>query len=151
MVKPQNSLELLKLVKTENLLVKLIEQLNKDFQLSGVSNNQDNFAINIKLKEGKENFWFGNVTAAGGTAPDEELYLFQPKLFYYSPKFTVNVIGDLNNTGDVALTSRDIRNLGGGFRVPSRSSGTNINLGNNSLGFLTNQNTALEIENKLSI
>ena len=37
MVKPQNSLELLKLAKIENLLAKLIEQLNKDFQLSGIS------------------------------------------------------------------------------------------------------------------
>lgn len=37
MLKPQNSLELLKAVKTENLQIKLIEQLNKDFQLSGVS------------------------------------------------------------------------------------------------------------------
>ena len=129
--------------------IQVLRNYSEVSQLSGVSNNQDNFAINIKLKEGKENFWFGNVTAGSGSAPDEELYLFQPKLFYYSPKFTINVIGDLNNTGDVALTSRDIRNLGGGFRVPSRSSGTNINLGNNSLGFLTNQNSALEIENKL--
>lgn len=41
MLKPQNSLELLKLVKTGNLVVKLIEQLNKDFQLSGVSKKFD--------------------------------------------------------------------------------------------------------------
>ncbi len=129
--------------------IQVLRNYSEVSQLSSVSNNQDNFAINIKLKKGKENFWFGNVTAGSGSAPDEELYLFQPKLFYYSPKFTINVIGDINNTGDVALTSRDIRNLGGGFRVPSRSSGTNINLGNNSLGFLTNQNTALEIKNKL--
>ena len=31
-------------------------------QLGGVTNNQDNIAINIKLKDGKKNFWFGNVT-----------------------------------------------------------------------------------------
>ena len=30
-------------------------------QLSGVQNNQDRFAINIKLKEGKKNFWFGDI------------------------------------------------------------------------------------------
>ena len=36
MLEAQNSLELLKVVKTENLLSKLIEQLNKDFQLSGM-------------------------------------------------------------------------------------------------------------------
>lgn len=118
-------------------------------QLSGVSNNQDNVALNIKLKEGKENFWFGNITAAAGTSPDEELYLFQPKLFYYSPKYSINFIGDINNTGEVALSRRDIRGFGGGFRSPSRDSGTSIDLGDNSLNFLTNQNTAEEIENKL--
>ena len=39
-------------------------------QLRGVRNNQDNVAINIKLKIWKECFWFGNVTT-GGSAPDE--------------------------------------------------------------------------------
>lgn len=120
-------------------------------QLSGVQNNQDNVAINIKLKEGKENFWFGNVTAGGGVAPspNDELYLLQPKLFYYSPKYTINIIGDLNNTGEVALTGRDIRNFGGGFRSPSNSSGTSINLGDNGLGSLTNLGNAQSIESKL--
>ena len=86
-------------------------------QLSGVQNNQDNVAINIKLKEGKENFWFGDVTAGVGTAPspNDELYLVQPKLFYYSPKYSINLIGDMNNIGEVALTNRDLRNFGGGL------------------------------------
>lgn len=120
-------------------------------QLSSVRNNQDNVAINIKLKEGKENFWFGTVTAGAGVAPDnDELYLLQPKLFYYSPKYSLNFIGDLNNTGELALTRRDIRGLGGGFRAPSTSSGTDLNLGDNGLNFLTNQNNALEIESKLA-
>ncbi len=119
-------------------------------QLSGVRNNQDNVAINIKLKEGKENFWFGDITAGGGVSPDNELYLLQPKLFYYSPKYSINFIGDLNNTGEVALSRRDIRGFGGGFRSPSNSSGTDINLGDNSLNFLTNQDNALEIENQLA-
>ncbi|MBJ7880305.1 TonB-dependent receptor [Gelidibacter salicanalis] len=121
-------------------------------QLSGVQNNQDNVAINIKLKEGKENFWFGNVTVGGGVAPspNDELYLVQPKLFYYSPKYSINVIGDINNTGEVALTGRDIRNFGGGFRRPSSNSGTRINLGDNGLGSLTNLGNAQTIESKLS-
>ncbi|MGY3793427.1 carboxypeptidase regulatory-like domain-containing protein [Aquimarina sp. 433] len=118
-------------------------------QLRGVTNNQDNVALNIKLKEGKESFWFGNVTVGGGASTDEGLYVVQPKLFYYSPKYSVNFIGDFNNTGDVALSRRDIRSFGGGFRAPSRSSGTSINLGNNDLGFLTNQNNATDIENIL--
>ena len=119
-------------------------------QLSSVRNNQDNVALNIKLKKGKENFWFGNVTVGGGSSPDEGLYLVQPKLFYYSPKYSINFIGDVNNIGEVALNRRDIRGFGGGFRAPSRSSGTSINLGDNSLNFLTNQNNALKIENNLA-
>jgi len=123
-------------------------------QLSGVQNNQDNVAINIKLKEGKENFWFGDITAGTGSAPspNDELYLLQPKLFYYSPKYTVNLIGDMNNIGEVALSNRDLRNFGGGFsfRAPSRTSGTNISLGDNGLGGLTNIRNSQEVVTKLA-
>ena len=130
--------------------IQVLRNYSEIGQLSGVQNNQDNVAINIKLKEGKENFWFGDVTAGAGTAPDKELYLVQPKLFYYSPKYSINVIGDMNNIGEVALTNRDIRNFGGGFRRPSQSSGTNIDLGDNGLGGLTNLGNAQAIETKLA-
>jgi hypothetical protein len=130
--------------------IQVLRNYSEVGQLSSVTNNQDNVALNIKLREGKENFWFGNVTGGAGKSPDKELYVLQPKLFYYSPKYSLNFIGDLNNTGEAALTRRDIRNFGGGFRAPSRSSGTNINLGDNSLNFLTNQGNAVEIENKLA-
>ncbi len=119
-------------------------------QLRNVRNNQDNVALNIKLKEGKENFWFGDITAGAGASPDDALYVLQPKLFYYSPKYTINFIGDFNNTGEVALNRRDIRNFSGGFRVPSSNSGTDLSLGNNDLNFLTDQNNTLEIESKLA-
>ncbi|WP_111309362.1 TonB-dependent receptor [Confluentibacter sediminis] len=118
-------------------------------QLSGVTNNQDNVAINIKLKEGKTNFWFGTVTAGGGASNQNELYLFQPKLFYYSPNYSINIITDLNNLGEVAFTRRDYFNFTGGFNSPSRTSGTNINLGSNNLSFLTAQNNrAKDISSK---
>ncbi|WP_340154874.1 TonB-dependent receptor [uncultured Winogradskyella sp.] len=132
--------------------VQVLRNYSEVGQLSGVQNNQDNVAINIKLKEGKENFWFGDVTAGGGVAPspNDELYLVQPKLFYYSPKYSINVIGDLNNIGEVALTGRDIRNFGGGFRAPSNNSGTSINLGDNGLRGLTDLGDAEKIESKLA-
>ena len=129
--------------------IQVLRNYSEVGQLSGVTNNQDNVAINIKLKEGKENFWFGTVTAGGGVSEDEPLYLAQPKLFYYSPKFSLNFIGDLNNTGESALSRRDIRGFGGGFKAPSNTSGTSINLGDNSLNFLTNQKDALEVKNQL--
>ena len=81
---------------------------------------------------------------------DENLYLAQPKLFYYNPKYSINIISDINNIGEVSLSRRDIRGFGGGFTAPSRRSGTSIDLGDNSLNFLTNQRNALRIENKLA-
>ncbi|QTD38988.1 carboxypeptidase-like regulatory domain-containing protein [Polaribacter batillariae] len=120
-------------------------------QLRGVQNNQDRVAINIKLKEGKKNFWFGDVTAGAGSAPDETLYLFQPKLFYYSPKYTVNVIGDINNLGDVVLNRSDLRSFGSNFRSQSPSNGTNISIASAGIGFLTaGGRNANKINTKLS-
>ncbi len=127
--------------------VQVLKNYSEVGQLSGVTNNQDNIALNIKLKEGKKNFWFGDVTAGGGDSDVESLYLFQPKLFYYSPKYSVNIIGDLNNIGEVAFTRRDFFNFSGGFNFPSQTSGTNINLGNNNLGFLSLQNNRAQYIN----
>ena len=129
--------------------IQVLRNYSEVGQLSGVRSSQDNFAINIKLKEGKESFWFGNITAGAGDAPEDKLYLLQPKLFYYNPKYSINIISDINNIGEVALTRRDIRGFGGGFQSPSSRSGTSINLGDNSLNFLTNERNALKIENKL--
>ncbi len=109
-------------------------------QLGSVQNNQDNIAINIKLKKGKDRFWFGDVLLGGGSSPDRSLHIFQPKLFYYSPEYSVNVIGDLNNLGEQAFSRRDYWNFSGGFKRPSGKSGTNISLGNNNLSFLQLQN-----------
>ena len=141
--------------------VQILKNYSEVGQLSGVQNNQDNIAINIKLKKGKDKFWFGNVTAGVSAiegllnnttdtdVDNQSLYLFQPKLFYYSPKYTVNVIGDLNNIGELAFTRRDYYNFSGGFSQPSSKSGTSINLGNNNLGFLQLQNNrAKDISSK---
>jgi hypothetical protein len=131
--------------------IQVLRNYSNVSQLSGVQNNQDRVAINIKLKEGKKNFWFGDVTAGAGTSPNEELYLFQPKLFYYTPKYTLNVIGDLNNIGDVVLSRRDLRTFGGNFQSQSPSNGTNINIADAGIGFLTaNARNANRIETKLS-
>jgi len=131
--------------------IQVLRNYSNVSQLSGVQNNQDRVAINIKLKEGKKNFWFGDVTAGLGNSADTDLYLFQPKLFYYTPKYTLNVIGDLNNLGDVVLSRRDLRSFGGNFQSQSPSNGTNINIADAGIGFLTaGANNANRIETKLS-
>ena len=120
--------------------VEVLKNYAEVSQLRSITNNQDNVAINIKLKSGKKRFWFGNVTAGIGDSDNEALYLAQPKLFYYSPEYSINLIADLNNVGEIAFNRRDFNNFTGGFRAPSSSSGTNLNLGDNTLGFLNLQN-----------
>ena len=131
--------------------IQVLRNFSDVSQLSGVQNNEDRVAINIKLKEGKKNFWFGDVTAGIGDAPSETLYLFQPKLFYYTPKYTLNVIGDVNNIGEVVLSRGDLRSFGANFQSQSPSNGTNINIADAGIGFLTaNARNANKIETKLS-
>jgi hypothetical protein len=130
--------------------VQVLRNYNEVDQLRGVQNNQDNVAINIKLKEGKKNFWFGEVTAGGGLVGDDEAgYLAHPKLFYYSPKYSLNFITDFNNVGEVPFTFRDYFNFTGGFRNFNRGGGTNFSISESDLGFAVAQNNrANEIETK---
>ncbi|MCK0130754.1 hypothetical protein MWU59_04475 [Flavobacteriaceae bacterium F08102] len=71
--------------------IEVLKNHDEVAQLGGVRDNSENVAINIKLKEGKKNFWFGDLMAGGGL---DERYIFHPKLFYYSPKKSINVITD---------------------------------------------------------
>ena len=74
--------------------------------------DSDRMALNIKLKEGKKKFAFGDVEAGAG---HEDRYIVHPTLFYYSPKTAVNVIGDFNNIGKKSFTVQDYVNFEGGY------------------------------------
>ena len=71
--------------------VEVLKNYNEVSQMRGLGNDQDNVAINIRLKEGKTNFWFGDLTAGLGDG-EKTRYLGKAKLFYYSPKGSINVI-----------------------------------------------------------
>ncbi|WP_426064459.1 carboxypeptidase-like regulatory domain-containing protein [Flavobacterium sp. DSP2-3-1] len=115
--------------------------------LKGVENNQDNIAMNIKLKSGKKNFWFGDMTAGIGVAHEESRYLINPKLFYYSPKYSINVITNFNNIGELPLTVQDYFKFTGGFRGMMQKGGSSFNVSSNDLGIsLLRNNRAKEIE-----
>ncbi len=127
--------------------VEVLKNYNEVSQMRGLGNDQDNIAINLKLKEGKKNFWFGDITAGLGEGDGELRYTAKPKLFYYSPKGSVNIIGNFNNTGEVPFTFRDYFNFTGGFRGFNRRGGTSFNISDGGLGFLVTQNDrANEIE-----
>lgn len=128
--------------------VEVLRNYNEVGQMKGLSNDEDNIALNIRLKQGKKNFWFGEITAGAG--PDEK-YLAHPKLFYYSPNFSLNVITDMNNIGEVPFTRRDYKNFTGGFRTFNSSGGSSISISSDGIGLSTAQNDrAKDIDTKFA-
>lgn len=128
--------------------VEVLRNYNEVNQLKGLVNNEENVAMNIKLKEGKKNFWFGDLTAGAGTG-DGARYILNPKLFYYSPKYSINMIGNFNNNGELPLTMQDYFKMTGGFRSFMKKGGTNFNVSTNDLGISTlRNNRAKNIETK---
>lgn len=126
--------------------VQFLRNYNENSILKGVENNQDNVAMNIKLKSGKKNFWFGDISAAGGIN-DTNRYLVNPKLFYYSPNYSINLITNFNNIGELPLTVQDYFKFTGGFKNMMSKGGSSFNISSNDLGIsLMRNNRAKEIE-----
>ncbi|MGB0778100.1 MAG: carboxypeptidase regulatory-like domain-containing protein [Flavobacteriaceae bacterium] len=130
--------------------VEVLKNYSEVASMSRVRNNEDNIALNIKLKTGKDRFWFGEVSAGAGMSeyePDGEVrYAAKPKLFYYSPNTSVNILADFNNTGEPPFTRQDYFRFTGGLNSGPRDSYTNVNVSDAGLGFTTTQNNrALEI------
>jgi len=105
--------------------------------LKGLSDS-DQMALNIKLKEGKKKFAFGDLEAGTGV---EDRFLLHPKLFYYAPKTAINVIGDFNNIGKKSFTLKDYINFDGGYESLFAGSSSFENLYNSDFAqFLNQQN-----------
>jgi hypothetical protein len=127
--------------------VQVLRNYNENSILKGVENNQDNVAMNIKLKDGKKNFWFGDMTAGIGVGHDEERYNVNPKLFYYNPKYSINLITNFNNIGELPLTFQDYFKFTGGFKNMMSKGGSSFNVSSNDLGIsLLRNDRAKEIE-----
>ena len=120
--------------------IQVLRNYNEVSNLKGLENNEDNVAINIKLKEGKKNFWFGDMMAGAGVGDTEDRSILNPKLFYYSPKYSVNLIGNLNNIGELPLTMQDYFKFTGGFKNMMKKGGSNFGVSSNDLGIMGMRN-----------
>ncbi|NAS29406.1 TonB-dependent receptor [Flavobacteriaceae bacterium R38] len=116
--------------------VELLQDFNEVAPTRGL-NNEQSLALNIKLKEGKKNILFGDIAASAG---DDERYFAHANLFYYSPKRSLNFIGDVNNIGEQAFTLQDYFRFNGGFSNLAGRSGSSINISSDDLGFALQQN-----------
>tara|TARA_R110002126_G_scaffold97803_3_gene227607 strand:+ start:1896 stop:4202 length:2307 start_codon:yes stop_codon:yes gene_type:complete len=93
--------------------VEVIDNYNEVSFLKGLSDS-DEVAMNIKLKEDKKRFVFGDVEAGKG---NKDFYKTSANLFYYSPKTNINFIGNLNNIGKKTFTFRDYLSFSGGINA----------------------------------
>ncbi|MGY8909583.1 MAG: carboxypeptidase-like regulatory domain-containing protein [Flavobacteriales bacterium] len=93
--------------------VEVIDNYNEVSFLKGLSDS-DEMAMNIKLKEDKKRFVFGDVEAGKG---NDDFYKTSANLFYYSPKTNINFIGNLNNIGEKTFTFRDYLSFSGGVNA----------------------------------
>lgn len=129
--------------------VQVLRNYNENSILKGVESNQDNIAMNIKLKEGKKNFWFGDMTAGIGVGMDEDRHIINPKVFYYNPKYSLNLITNFNNIGELPLTIQDYFKMTGGFKSMMAKGGSTFNVSSNDLGIsLLRNDRAKDIDTK---
>jgi len=122
--------------------VEVLRNFSEVGQLRNVQNNEDNFAINIRLKDGKDKFWFGEILA--GTGPDE-IHLIAPKIFYYDKKFNFSLLGNSNDVGSPALSRRDFYRFSGGFNNLNSRAGTSINISSDLAGIGNLQNNRAKL------
>ena len=129
--------------------VQVLRNFNDVSALKGLENSDENIGMNIKLKKGKKNFWFGDINAGYGKENNNNRYVANPKLFYYSPKYSINLISNYNNIGELPFTVQDYFKFTGGFRGMMKKGGTNFNVSSNDLGIsMLRNNRAKEIETK---
>ncbi len=119
--------------------VKAIEILENYSEIAMLKNLEDSneVAMNIKLKEDKKQFAFGDVELGSDLS---DRYLANPNVFYYSPKTNINAIVDINNIGIKNFTFKDFLDFEGGFNKLITNTTSYFNLMNNDFTqFLNNQ------------
>lgn len=140
--------------------IEVLDNYNEVAFLKNVSDSNE-MAMNVKLKEDKKNFTFGDIEAGKG---NRDFYRTHGNLFYYSPKTNLNVIGNLNNIREQVLTYEQYFDFKGGLNSVFNQGSTNLDFSNDDfLQFLENEdvldsrrqfgalNISQEVNNKLNI
>lgn len=123
-------------VASKNLPVNMVDKLQvverkSDLaRLTGVDDGEDETVINLTVKKGMQNGWFGTVEAGYGT-DDRYQTAFNVNRFWNGNQITF--IGSANNTNDLGFTDGNgnrFRRFGGDQGISnSQSFGVNFNVG----------------------
>jgi hypothetical protein len=117
--------------------IEVIDNFNEVGFLKQVSDSEE-LIMNVKLKEDKKKFVFGDVQAGKG---NEDFYLGHTALFYYSSKTNLNLIADANNIGERTFSFEDLMRFQGGvsqFISGRKSLGSLYHLSENNRDLVKN-------------
>lgn len=87
--------------------IEVIDNFNEVDFLKQVSDSKE-MILNVKLKEEKKKFIFGDVELGAEIANSNNFYLLQAALFLYNEKANFNYIGNLNSIGKRSMSFKDI-------------------------------------------
>ena len=96
-------------VATKNLPVNMVDKLQvidrkSDLaRLTGADDGEDETVINLTVKKGMKNGWFGNVTGGYGT---DDRYSGNFMVNYFRDKNQFSILGSANNTNEMGFTDR---------------------------------------------
>ena len=125
--------------------VQVLQNFNDIGPLSGVNNSQQ-LALNIQLKEDKNNIVFGDLTAGAGP---EDRYLAKANAFFYNEKTNINLIAGTNNVGDLTFTTQDFYRFNGGIRSFAQGAGSTFNVNSGASGIpRAERNNAQDLNNQ---
>ncbi len=126
--------------------VQVLQNFNDVAPMRGLGNDET-LALNIKLKEGKKNMVFGDLSLGAGP---QDRYLAHANVFYYDPKTNVNLIGGGNNVGESTFSLSDYFRFSGGLVNLGARSGSGFNISRDNLGIpMADRNSAQQLETKL--
>lgn len=139
--------------------IEVIDNFTEVEFLKEVSDSKE-MVINVKLKEDKKKFIFGDLEAGAEIAGDDGFHSLHAALFSYNPKTNLSYIGNLNNIGAQSFSFEDLmrfQNVKSNFiKEDNRSINlSNIGIGNTDVVDSSSQFSALmasfDINSKLQI
>ncbi len=104
--------------------VQVFDKKSDITEFTGIDDGSRERTINLTLKDGKKQGYFGDITAGGGT---DERYKLAGKLYRFRPKTQFAVLGMLNNINRSGFSFSDYMNFSGGMQN-LLSGGGNFNL-----------------------
>lgn len=105
--------------------VQVFDKKSDAADFTGVDDGQEERSINLKLKPGRKNGYFGNAELAGGT---NERFKTKFNLNRFNPKTRLSVIGLGNNINEQSFSFDDYMSFMGGIGAMMGGSGGRITI-----------------------